>query len=419
MTPSRRGNTVALWTVFLAAHVVVAWLGWVYPSQPMGDVVLVYQPWSAAAVGGGPIVGVTESWVYPQLALIPMLLAAGIATPLTPFLGAASAYLVGWAVLVTVLDALGFAVLVGRSPSHPRRVAAWFWCAALLLLGPIALYRIDAVTVPLAVAGGVWLASRPAVAVALLTVGAWIKIWPGALVLAAVVAARSRLRMLLAAAAVTAAVLVTVLLLGADSEIFGFLTAQTGRGLQIEAVAATPFIWLAAGGAATIEYSFDILTFQVAAPGVDAVAAVLTPLMATAAVVVAVLGAVKAANGASFARLFPPLALTLVTVLIVCNKVGSPQFQTWLIAPTILWLVLDRTRARSAAVVVLALCLLTCLVYPLGYDALLRAEPLPVLILTARNALLLVLCAIGLSALVRVPAARRTAVRLPHPSNKE
>ena len=360
---------------------------------------------------GGAIVGVTETWVYPQLALVPMLLAKILSTPLIAVMGASGAYLIAWAVLVTVLDAIAFAVLVGRSPSQPRRMAAWFWITALLLLGPIAMYRIDAITVPLAVIGGLWLVSRPAAAAALLAIGAWIKIWPGALLVAAVVAARSRMRVLLTAAAVSAVVVVVLVAFGADAEIFGFLTEQTGRGLQIEAVAATPFLWLAIAGAARIEYSFDILTFQISAQGADAVSAVLTPLMAVFVVVITVIGALKASRGASFARLFPPLALSLVTTLIVANKVGSPQFQTWLIAPAVLWLVLDRTRAAAPALLVLALCALTCLIYPLSYDALLRAETLPVAILTLRNIVLVVLLAVGIRALVRVPAHRSSTTR--------
>lgn len=407
MRTTARRSALALWIAFLLVHVVTAWLGWVYPSQPMGDVVLVYEPWATAAWSGGEIVGVTESWVYPQLALLPMMLAAVLAAPFLPLLGVSGAYLIGWALLVTVLDAVAFAVLVGRGHVRARRSAAWFWCAALLLLGPIALYRIDAVTVPIAVVAGLWLVTRPTIAAALLAIGAWIKIWPGALLLAAVAAGRARLRMLLAAAGVTAGVVVVLLMLGADTEILGFLTAQTGRGLQIEAVAATPFLWMAVTGAARIEYSYDILTFQIVAPGAEVVATVLTPLLVLAAAVVTVVGGVKAARGASFARLFPPLALLLVTVLIALNKVGSPQFQTWLLAPVILWLVLDRRRARTAAALVLALCLLTCLVYPLSYDGLLRAEAAPVLLLTMRNVLLVVLAAVSAVALARVPAVRR------------
>jgi hypothetical protein len=406
-----RRRLLALWSVFLLVHALTAAVGWIYPSQPMGDVVLVYEPWSSAALGGGPIVGVTETWVYPQLALVPMIVAQLLAAPLVGALGTSTAYLLGWVVLVTALDAIAFAVLLGRSPSSPRRTAGWFWTAALLLLGPVALYRIDAITVPVVVIAATWLVSRPALAAALLTAGAWIKIWPAAVLLAAVVAARSRLRMLFAALTVTAAVIGALLLLGGDDEIFGFLTEQTGRGLQIEAVAATPFLWMVAGGHARIEYSFDILTFQVDAVGADTVAAALTPVMAAVVVGVTVLGIVRARRGASIARLLPPLALTLVTVLIVTNKVGSPQFQTWLIAPVVLWILLDGRRARAAAALVLLLCLLTCLVYPIGYDALLQARPIAIVVLSVRNILLLVLLAVGIRALARVPASRPSPIK--------
>ncbi|WP_231880224.1 hypothetical protein [Microbacterium sp. H83] len=404
-------RTAILWGAFLSVHVLTAVVGWVYPSQPMGDVVLVYEPWATSALAGGAVVGVTEPWVYPQVALLPMLAAKAMSLPLIGALGASGAYLIAWAVLVTVLDAVAFGVLVARTPSSPRRLAAWFWTAAILLLGPIALYRIDAVTVPLAVIGGLWLTRRPAAAAALLTIGAWIKIWPGALVLAAVVAARHRMRMLVTAAAVTAGIIGTLLLLGAGTELFGFLTEQTGRGLQIEAVAATPFLWMAVMGAARIEYSTEILTFQIAAPGADAVGAALTPVMVVVVATIAVLGVSRSMRGASASRLFPPLALSLVVALIVVNKVGSPQFQTWLIAPALLWMVWDRTRAAAPAVLVLTLCALTCLVYPLNYDALLRADALAVVVLTARNALLIVLLVVGIRALVRVPVLRTTDPR--------
>lgn len=400
-----------LWCVFLAAHLISAVAGWLYPSQPMGDVVLVYEPWSADALAGGPVVGISDIWVYPQLALLPMLLTKIVAAPLVALLGVANAYLVMWAVLVVALDAAAFSMLVGRSPSRARRAAAWFWCAAVLFLGPIALYRIDAVAVPLAVVGGLWLVRRPVLGAALLTVGAWIKIWPGALVLAAVVAARARVRILLTAMAVTGLVVVLLLVLGADREIFGFLTEQTGRGLQIEAVAATPFLWLAAGGEDAITYSFEMLTFQIDHPGATIVGMILTPLMLVMVAVIAGLGCLKSLRGASFPRLFPPLALSLVTALIVANKVGSPQFQTWLIAPVVLWFALDRRRAVAPAALVLVLCGLTCLVYPLTYDALLRAELLPVLLLSARNLIVVVLLLVSIRALVRVPAVRPSNTR--------
>lgn len=400
-------RTAPLWAAFLLVHVLTAWLGWVYPSQPMGDVVLVYEPWSTSALTGGTIMGITEPWVYPQLALVPMLIVKALSLPLVATMGALGAYLVAWAVLVTLLDAVALWFLIGRRPSAPRRAAAWFWTAALLLLGPIALYRLDAVTVPLAIIGGLLLLRHPVVATTLLTIGAWIKIWPGALVLAAVVAARGRLKILLAAAGASAGIVVVLFLLGADQHLFAFLSQQTGRGLQVEAVAATPYLWAARAGQAAVGYSFEILTFQVEGYGVPFVSDILTPIMLLTVGAITVLATVKSARGGSFGRLFPPLALSLVAALIVTNKVGSPQFQTWLIAPLVLWFVYDRTRARVPAALVLVLCGLTCLIYPLTYDALLRTEFVPVLLLTTRNVLLIVLLVIGIRSIVRVPIPSR------------
>lgn len=401
----KTARSALLWSAFLAVHLVVAWLGWALPSQPMGDVVLVYQPWSAAALGGDAVVGVTESWVYPQLALVPMLLAQLLAVPFTVALGQQGGYLLGWALLVTICDLLGFAALVRDGGTRRRRVAAWFWTAALLLLGPIAMYRIDAVTVPLAVAGGLWLAQRPRTGALLLTIGAWVKVWPGVIVLAALAAGRRVRQVLLTAMSATVAITGILLLLGAGEHVFGFLTAQTGRGLQIEAVAATGFLWLAMTGAARIEYSHTILTFQIVAPGADVVSAVLTPVMVLLIVGILLLGLLRARRGAAWQRLLPPLALALVTGLIVTNKVGSPQFQTWLIAPVVLWIVFDRSRARTAALLVLLLCILTFTVYPLAYDELLRAGALPVLVLTVRNLVLMALLVHAVRAVLRTTAA--------------
>lgn len=396
----------AAWAAFFIVHAIVAAAGWLLPSQPMGDVVLVYQPWVQAALSGDAIVGITESWVYPQLALVPMLAAHALALPFVPLVGGPGAYLVGWALLVTACDALGLAVLLrGRGPN--RRSAAWFWVAALLLLGPIAMYRIDAITVPLALAGGLWLASHPRVGAAALAVGAWIKIWPGALLIAAIAAGRRGRQLAVTAAVVSAAIIITLLALGSGERLFGFITAQTGRGLQIEAVAATPFLWAAVGGDATIEYSFDILTFEIDAEGASAVAAATTPVMVIAVAGILIIGALRARRGAAWTRLLPPLALALVAALIVTNRVGSPQFTTWLIAPAMLWIVFDRARAHTPSALVLLLCALTFCIYPLTYDGLLTAHPVPVLLLTVRNAMLVVTLAVAVRAVLRTPTSRR------------
>ena len=53
-------------------------------------------PGRTRALNGGGIVGITEPWVYPQLALLPMVLAHGFAW--------IHGYTVGWAIFVTALQ---------------------------------------------------------------------------------------------------------------------------------------------------------------------------------------------------------------------------------------------------------------------------------------------------------------------------
>lgn len=385
-------------------HLVVAVFGWVLPNQPMGDVYLVYEPWADAAVDGREIVGITTPFVYPQLALVPMIFARALA-----WLGG---YIIAWSILVTALNAIAFALLIGRARSRARVSAAWFWLAYALLLGPIGMYRIDAVTVPLAVAGLLWLAGRPAVATALLAVGTWMKIWPAALIAAAVVALRRRLTVIASAALVTALVLGGIIVLGGSGHAFDFIGEQTGRGLQLEAPVSTFYLWQAVAGVpgSFAFYDNDILTFQVTGPNVDIVIAVMTPLLAAAVAGVAGLGAYKAWRGASYVRLMPPLALAVVLVLIVFNKVGSPQFQTWLIAPLVLWIVLDRTRASTVAALSLVSAALTQVVYPIVYGGVLNTQPVPVALLTARNVITIVLLVFTVTALVRVPT--RSAAKI-------
>lgn len=401
-----------LWLAFAIAHVYVATIGWRMPALPMGDTVFVYEPWARNALNGGAIVGVTESWVYPQLALVPMLIAQGLSQLIHPLfpgtyaVGSAS-YVVAWSILVTALDAVGFAFLLRGAQarrSRIRRGAALFWMVALLVLGPIAMFRIDAITVPLAIIGGLWLFSRPAVASALFTIGAWIKIWPGALFVAALALLRGRIRMLVSAVVVTFVVVLGLVLLGGAKNLLGFLSQMSGRGLQIEAVGATPLLWLTQIGVTRIEYDRQILTFQLAGPGVDVAAALLTPLMVVGVVAVAALALWKLRAGASARRLLPATMLALVTLLIACNKVGSPQFQVWMLAPLVLWCLVDGPRVRIPAILVLVDYALTQAVYPVVYDQLLRAELLPIALLSARNILVVVICVIAIRAIARTPA---------------
>jgi hypothetical protein len=409
---SKRG---VLWIAFAVVHILVAVLGFLEPNGPMGDVYLVYEPWSGCALMPAStycgiqnpvwnIPGITDSWVYPQLALVPMLLAWLFAWLIS--------YTPAWALLIILIDIPVFAVLIGRASSIGRRTAAWFWLAFILFLGPVGMYRIEGVTLPLAILGCLWLVRRPWVASILLAVATWVKVWPAALLLAALISVRRRIAIVGGAAIVTAATLLVIFALGGGHNAFGFVGDQTSRGLQIEAPVSTAYLW---GAAFRVPgwwtyYDIGVLTFQATGPNVDLVIAAMTPIMALAMISVVAIGAYKAWRGAGFASLFPTLALTIVLAFIVFNKVGSPQYIAWIAAPVVLGLVVRRRQWLRPGAFVLAIALVTQLVYPLTYGGLMRQVNLDLVslsLLTLRNALLIVLLAWMLVRLVRVPATTR------------
>ena len=395
-----------MWGAFLGVHVLVAIAGFVMPNQPMGDIYLVYEPWALQTVAGQGIPGVTQPWIYPAVALVPMLAALSLA--------GVFGYEIAWAVLVTAIDALAFALLVSRRHSRGRIHAAWFWLAFVLVLGPVGMYRLDAITVPLAIAACLWLIGRPVVASGLLTAATWIKVWPAALLAAAFLAMRRRWTLLVAAGATSAAVVAVVVLAGGAAHVFGFVSEQTSRGLQIEAPVSAFYLWQAVAGVdgSFVYYDRDVLTYQVTGPSVDVVIAVMTLLLAVVTVAVLVLGAIKALRGASFVRLFPPLALSLVLTLIVVNKVGSPQYLTWVIAPVVFALVVDRFRWRAFAAWALAAALLTQIVYPMLYLQVLMVDSLAVAVLTLRNGMLVALLVWAVTRVVAVPTRAGAGIRL-------
>jgi hypothetical protein len=397
----RLGGRVALWVAFGLVHVLLCGLNLLAPGYPLGDVTGVYRVWAETAQHGWVRMGIDSPWVYPILAFAPMTAALAFG---------AEWYGQAWLAMVTGLDALAFSVLLGRGTlSLRRRAAAWWWVGFLVMLGPIALGRIDAVTVPFAIVGLLWAAGRPRVAAALLTIAAWIKVWPAALVAALVIALRRRAEVAVTAVALSVGIVGVSVIAGSGLNAFGFIAQQTGRGLQIEAPLAVPWLWWIVGGTeqATIEYDRNILTFQVEGPGADAAAGLTTPLMALGVAAVLVLGIRAAVRRAPVVLLLPPLALAFTTVLMLANKVGSPQFVTWLAAPMILGIVLGGGRFLTPAALAGAIAVLTHVIYPYWYGWLLVANPGFVLLLTIKAVLLLVLFGWAVRAVWQSGSVRR------------
>ena len=419
--PVRHRGRAALWCAFGAVHAWLTWVGVVLaPATAFWDVDL-YRWWMYRALVEGSWPVLDDAWVYPAGAVLPMLLPGLGSTTSTP------QYALGWCLLVAVLDGAALTVLL----LAPHGLAAgWWWTAALALLGPVALGRLDAVVTPLSlVALAVAVAPRPRrarVSAALLAAGAWVKVAPGVLLLPLAAAARRPWRdVVLPAALVTAAVVGVVAAAGGASRLGTFLTTQTGRGLQVEAVGATPWVLAALlRDDIAVELDEALVTYQVHGPGTAAAARVLDVVLVAAVVAVGAVLLLARRRGRAVDALLPA-ALVLSTLLVVANKVGSPQYLTWLVPPVAVLLAVGAGdgwgRAGGwagaggwlmpAAGLTLLASGLTQVVFPWGYPALITGDPVLAVVLALRNATLLAvlaLAAVGLRAAVRrrSPAGR-------------
>ena len=395
-------HPVLMWIEFGVISLWLGWQGFVAEAVPYGDVSFVYEFWAGQAAGGAGIVGIDSQWVYPVVALVPILL---------PLVAGPGLYPVGWIVLVSLLNAGAFAYLLysaqGTQRNTLQRTAAWWWLVFILLLGPIAVARLDSIVTPLAIVGLLMAVQRPAISGALLAIATWIKVWPAALIAAVLVAVHKRRTVLISVLLTSAVVIAIAVILGGAANIFSFLGQQTTRGLQIEAPLATPFLWLAAfhEQGYAVYYDTVILTFQVMGEGTG-IAADLSSLLLGIAFVGTLLGGLLLhRRGSDPSHVLPAVALTLTVVLIVFNKVGSPQYIGWLAAPIIAGLVLEQRRFVAPAVIALVLAALTQAFYPYLYNGLLNVQPVELSILTLRNIGELVLLAV--SATVLYEAKRR------------
>ena len=405
---SRQGEVlgrsrIVLFTAFIAVHLWLALQGTIQRSSTFHDVDL-YRFWIGQGLHHGQWPVLDFPWVYPAGALAPMLVTAVLDTHHTV------TYAVLWSALVTILDAIAVLVLIRRGNLR----GAFWWLGFQALLGVIAMGRLDAIVAPIMVIALSLAFERPRLSAVLLTVGAWIKIAPGAVVVALAAAVRRPIRDVIVPAGAACAVIVgAVVAGGGGANLFSFLSSQGTRGLQVESVAATPWV-LAASGYRGIVIAFNskIITFEVSGPGTAMTAALMDVALVLAFVALAAL-IWRARRGGPHILL--TAALAALALQIVFNKVGSPQFICWLAAPVVVALShglasADRparpTREswhswRVLAILLLAVAGLTQWVYPLGYAGVLQAHLGMGLVLALRNILVVVVLVMTVVGLVR------------------
>jgi hypothetical protein len=396
-------HPITLWVAFVLVHFWLGMLGLFAPGLPLGDVTLVYKFWVEHGLVSHQWVGLDTPGVYPVVALLPMI-AAYVFGP--------GAYASTWLSLVMLVDAAAFAVIMGFGRDRRLALVAWWWLGLLVLLGPVAVGRIDSIVAPVGIVGLLCLGAAPRLAGVLLTVAAWIKVWPAALVAAVLIAVRERSRFLIGVVATCVVIVVGAVLLGGGTNLLSFVTQQTGRGLQIESGIGTFWMWAAYvnPNVTYLGYDTKILTYQLTGPGVDVAAAIATPLMALVVAGLLVLGLVAIRRGVTVGRLLPPLVLAITTALIVFNKVGSPQFVTWLAVPIVFGLATAAVGGgisfRSPALLGLVIAAMTQVIYPYLYSYLIDRNSTMIVVLTMRNFLYLVLLGWAVKAIIGLLRSR-------------
>ncbi|MCL1870220.1 MAG: glycosyltransferase 87 family protein [Promicromonosporaceae bacterium] len=392
---------------FLLAHawIVLDAISW--SGEIFGDVSL-YEWWARKGIDQGWWPVLDYDWVYPPAALLPVTLPAAGTTGF-------AAYAFMWCLMVIVLNGVAFWLLV-RTP--PRgRLAAWWWLAFLVALGPIWLGRLDGVAAPLILIALVLAARRPAVATAVATLGAWIKIAPGAVVvaLAASVASLRRFVRHIAVPGAVVSVIVVGLALagGAGQRAWSVFGEQQARTLQAESVAATWFsvarLW---DPSVRIAFNEQIYTYEIQGEAARDVASFLDMALPIAVIVVGLVAWAAARRRPELAHdvMLLSAAATLLA-LIVFNKVGSPQFIAWVGPPVAAALALAGPGARHVwsppALGMLGVAALTQVLYPVAYGKFLDATPWMVVVPALRNLALVVLLVGAVVRLVQLASSSR------------
>jgi hypothetical protein len=260
-----------------------------------------------------------------------------------------------------------------------------------------------------------WAAKQPKWSGAMIGFGASLKLWP-ALLIAPMVGRGEPAKRRMAGFALTGVLLALFsLIAGGPTRLISPLTWQDDRGLQIESVPAT-FVMLRAmthGG-----YHIALSTYnayEITGRGAGVATSASTLLMALAIVHAAALGLVAYRRKNLPGDWLGLAVIAVIATMLVANKTFSPQYVVWFGAPVSAWFVLrHRSRDWAAWTLVaatIALAALTQAEYPMHYASVIHAEAPGVLLLFARN-MLMILIALATVTWAWIdllwPAARRS-----------
>ena len=245
---------------------------------------------------------------------------------------------------------------------------AWFWILWPILMGPLALTRFDVVPTFFALLALIVLSHkkmRPYFSGFLLGIGALVKLWP---MLLFVIYPKNVVKKV--STSFVSTLLLMILFMSTWSVGFtNFLNNQTSRGLQVESIAATPFV-LAKLFGANVEYPFRYGSLEVQALYANQIGFLLNLFTFIVFMILLIL---NFQNKLNYLNLFDK-ALVIVMISIALSRVFSPQFWVWIGGLAALALINKETKLKKVIVLLSISAFLTQLLYPGQYVQLLSGE---------------------------------------------
>lgn len=364
--------------IALLAQLTLIWFG-TAAGDPFGDVRYVYDAWISNMRLGSYFLGITDPWVYPYPAQIPLWL-ADLISP--------TDYLSGWYLVVVNTNMLLIAYVLGWGKAMQRAKAVWFFIGCVFLIGPVAIGRLEVFSTALTVLGAVaFYENKQSKSIQLFNLATWIKVSPMATLASVFVVTDQKKKFIINILIATTVIVGLGLILGGREELFSFIGMQSGRGIQVESSIAV--IWLLAilfgiPGVKTY-YDNEIVTFQISGFGVSEVASVMTYIQFLALGITIWLGFRAKKNGADRNTLFAWLILTATLDLLVFNKVGSPQYQLWVVGAAFFGILAKTAHWKMVTWITVITSALSWLIFPIYYGDLLDGAPLGVGLLVLRN----------------------------------
>lgn len=305
----------------------------------------------------------------------------------------------------------------GRDNPVGVTYACWFWIFFGTAAGQVFIMRLDLFPAVAVAIAAMLLFRVPTLGAAFLALATTMKLWPGVLAAGLV----GRWNQTATWLRVGSFVLTAVALCGVTVATEGVgrllspLTYQGERGLQIESIPATPFIYSAFHSPSdwTVDYA-PSKSFEIAGPGVDSMVTASTVIMVIVVLAMAAWALSRLQSGRWDAYTSVAFFVAGILGLIASNKVFSPQYIVWIAPVLAVAMCAPRSyptapaRGRRAEKAMLAVLGLSCLIaaalgtfiYPFNYSSLiseLGTDYTTVIILAVRNALILVMFALSLA----------------------